>query len=627
MKISKIEKPFGLWTSPVTPAVVSQKLRLENAQFDSDGRTLLWLEGRSDRTVLVAKPMDEASLDLTDQHSLRGSVGYGGGEYTVSGGVVIYAERDGRLYRKPLGYGLARAITPPFGGAAAPALSPDGKWVLYVFSDGKTDLLGLVDSDGGEWPVQLAKGADFYMQPAWHPSGERIAWVEWDHPNMPWDDTRLKLGRLAGTPPRLVEQVTLAEGAGVTAAQPQFSPDGKWLSYIISSGEWEDLVLLNLENGARLMLVHGEGFHLAEPAWVQGMRFHAWNATSQRIYFIRNFAGQSSLWVADLATWRTHQIDTAPYTYVKDLSVSPAADEVAFVASAPGISDRVVRWDGHACRIEARSTAEAIEPAYLAQPVPITWRAPDGMVVHALYFAPSNPRFTSQGLPPAIVYFHGGPTSATWVRFAAEASYFTSRGYAWLDVNYRGSSGYGRTYRNALRGRWGEIDVEDALGAARALAEQGLADPDRLVIRGGSAGGYTVLNALVRHQGVFKAGVNLFGVSNLFDLATDTHKFEERYLDSMVGPLPEAAKKYHDWSPIFHVANLRDPMAVFQGSVDKVVPPAQSEAIVAVLRQKNIPYVYRLYEGEGHGFRKSENIADYLQQTERFLQQQVLFAG
>ena len=194
-------------------------------------------------------------------------------------------------------------------------------------------------------------------------------------------------------------------------------------------------------------------------------------------------------------------------------------------------------------------------------------------------------------------------------------------------MNYRGSSGYGRTYRNALRQRWGETDVEDALGAAQALAEQGLADAKRLVIRGGSAGGYTVLNALVRHPGVFKAGVNLFGVSNLFDLATDTHKFEERYLDSMVGPLPEAAARYHAWSPIFHVANLRDPMAVFQGSVDKVVPPAQSEAIVAVLRQKNIPHIYRLYEGEGHGFRKSENIADMLQQTERFLQQQVLFAA
>lgn len=622
---SKIEKPYGLWSSPVSAALVSQRLRLENPQFDSDGRTLLWLEGRSDRGVLVARPQGEARLDLNDQHSVRAGVGYGGGDYTVSGGVVIYAERDGRLYRRPLGVGQPRPLTPPFGSAAAPALSPDGRWVVYVFSDGKTDLLGLVDSDGAEWPLQLAKGADFYMQPAWHPAGQQLAWVEWDHPNMPWDGTRLMLARLEGTPPRAAEVRLVAGDASTPVSQPQFSPDGRWLSYIIANGEWEDLLLLDLHSRAHRTLIHGQGFHLAEPAWVQGGRYHAWSADSQRIYSVRNFAGCYSLWEVSL-DGAARQVDTAPYTVIRDLSLSPTG-EAAFVASAPGISDRIVRWDGKQLHIEARSTAEAVHPAYLADFQPISWQASDGTTVYGLYAAPSNPRFTSQGLPPAFVHFHGGPTAAVPLRFSAEASYFTSRGYGWLEVNYRGSTGYGRTYREMLRQRWGEIDVEDALGAARALAGQGLADGKRLVIRGGSAGGYTVLNTLVRHPGVFKAGVNLFGVSNLFDLATDTHKFEERYLDSMVGPLPEAAARYHAWSPIFHVANLSDPMAVFQGSVDRVVPPAQSEAIVAVLRQKNIPHIYRLYEGEGHGFRKSENIADMLQQTERFLQQQVLFAA
>ncbi len=622
----KSQKPYGLWPSPVTPAMVSQRRRLENPQFTPDGATLLWLEGRSDRGVLVSQPAGEAPLDLNDQHSLRGSVGYGGGEYTAGPGVVIYAERDGRLYRRPLGFGSPTPITPPFGGVAAPALSPDGKWVVYVFSDGKTDLLGLVDAQGSEWPLQLAKGADFYMQPAWHPGGEHLAWVEWDHPNMPWDGTRLKLARLAGTPPRIAEETLVAGGGDEVVSQPQFSPDGRWLSYLLGSGEWEDLVLLDLQTGARHTLLRGEGFHLAEPAWVQGMRFHAWSPDSTRIYSIRNFAGQSGLWAVALNGAQPARIDTGAYTYIKDLSVS-STGEVAFVASAPTISDRIVRWDGERLQIAARSTAENVDPAYLANFRTISWTAPDGSQVFGLYAPPSNPRWQSPGLPPAFVQFHGGPTSASWARFSAEASYFTSRGYAWLEVNYRGSSGYGRAYRNALRERWGEIDVEDALGAAQALAQQGLADPTRLVIRGGSAGGYTVLNTLVRHPGVFKAGVNLFGVSNLFDLAADTHKFEERYLDSMVGPLPEAAARYQAWSPIYHVGNLSDPMAVFQGSVDKVVPPAQSEAIVAVLRQKGIPYIYRLYEGEGHGFRKSENIADMLQQTERFLQQQVLFAA
>jgi dipeptidyl aminopeptidase/acylaminoacyl peptidase len=248
------------------------------------------------------------------------------------------------------------------------------------------------------------------------------------------------------------------------------------------------------------------------------------------------------------------------------------------------------------------------------------------MQVHGLYYPPTNPNFTAAGLPPAIVYIHGGPTSQSTVRCSAERAYFTSRGYGWLEVNYRGSTGYGRTYQDALRQRWGLADVEDAIGGARALADRGLADASRLIISGGSAGGYTVLNALVRHPGVFKAGVCRYGVSNLFSLAMETHKFEARYNDQLIGPLPEAAGRYHEWSPIFHAENIRDALIVFQGDEDKVVPPNQSESIVEALKQRGVPHVYRLYPGEGHGFRKSESIADYLQQTEQFLQQHVLFA-
>ena len=310
----KTEKPFGLWPSPVTPALISQRLRLENPQFDSDGRTLLWLEGRSDRGVLVARPQGEARLDLNDQHSVRGSVGYGGGEYTVSGGVVIYAERDGRLYRRPLGVGQPNAITPPFGGAAAPAYHRTGNGWCTSTATARRTCWGWWMRRGSEWPVQLVKGADFYMQPAWHPAGEHLAWVEWDHPNMPWDGTRLKLARVAGSPPRVVEETLVAGGAEVTVSQPQFSPDGRWLSYVLGSGEWEDLVLLDLQSGAQHTLLRGDGFHLAEPAWVQGMRFHAWSADSTRIYSIRNFAGQSSLWVVELASGQARQIDTGEYT-------------------------------------------------------------------------------------------------------------------------------------------------------------------------------------------------------------------------------------------------------------------------------------------------------------------------
>jgi dipeptidyl aminopeptidase/acylaminoacyl peptidase len=220
---------------------------------------------------------------------------------------------------------------------------------------------------------------------------------------------------------------------------------------------------------------------------------------------------------------------------------------------------------------------------------------------------------------------HGGPTSARVNSYNADAAYFTTRGYAFLEVNYRGSSGYGRSYMLMLRQKWGLLDTEDAAGAAGALAALGLADPQRIVIMGGSSGGYTVLNALIHFPGVFKAGVNLFGVANLFDILSGTHKFEERYNDSLVGALPEAAARYKEWSPVFHAAQITDPVAIFQGADDKVVPPVQSEQIVAALRANKVPHIYKLYAGEGHGFRKTETIIDFYNNLENFLKQYVLF--
>jgi dipeptidyl aminopeptidase/acylaminoacyl peptidase len=623
---NKTIKPFGLWPSPVSPVMMGQRVRLDNPQYDSDGQTLVWLEGRSDRGVLVAHPAGEGNLDLTDEHSVRAQVGYGGGDFSVAQSMVIFAERgSGRLFRRGLGYDRPRPITPPNGSAASPVLSPDGNWVAYVWSDGKSDLIALVDSEGREWPLKLAHGADFYMQPAWHPSGMMLAWIEWNHPNMPWDGTHLKLGRLAGTPPHCEDEIEIVCSPECSVQQPQFSPDGNWLSFIIESGEWDDLVVHNLASGEQFTLVHGDGFHLSLPAWVQGTRYHGWNSTSQQIYYLRYAGGQASLWVVDLATRQSVQLDTAPYTWLTQLSVSPTAEEVVFCASAPSVPARIVRWNEKGLRIEARSGSETLSPDFLATPQDITFIS-GGTAVHALYYAPTHPAFEGEGLPPAILNVHGGPTSAMALSFNSEAAYYTTRGYAYVELNYRGSTGYGRTYRNLLCERWGEADVEDAANCALDLGARGLADGQRIVIKGGSAGGYTVLNALVHHPGIFKAGVCLFGVSNLFNLAMDTHKFEERYLDSMVGPLPAAAARYHAWSPVFHFSSLRDPIAVFQGKEDKVVPPEQAEEIIKALRHNGVAHIYRLYEGEGHGWRKTETIIDYLQQTERFLQQQVLFS-
>jgi dipeptidyl aminopeptidase/acylaminoacyl peptidase len=286
----------------------------------------------------------------------------------------------------------------------------------------------------------------------------------------------------------------------------------------------------------------------------------------------------------------------------------------------------VVTWEDGRFRIHRFASAERIPPEALSFPQPIQWRAPDGTAVHGLYYPPASPEVRGVGLPPALISIHGGPTSQRVMSYNADAQFFATRGFAYLEVNYRGSTGYGRSYRDALKGKWGLLDVEDAVGGARALAEQGLADPQRQVIIGGSAGGYTVLNALIRHPGFFRAGVCLFGVTNLFTLAAETHKFEAHYLDSLVGPLPEAAERYREWSPIFHADRIRDPVAIFQGEEDRVVPPSQAEAIVEALRRRGVPHFYRLYPGEGHGWRRAETIARFYREVLEFLRQHVLFA-
>ena len=294
------------------------------------------------------------------------------------------------------------------------------------------------------------------------------------------------------------------------------------------------------------------------------------------------------------------------------------------LASSPKIPARLVTIEDGRQVIEKRSSGEAIPEDELPEPRAIEWPAPDGTVVHGLYYPPTSTRFTSEGLPPAIVNIHGGPTSMRSTNFNAEAAYFCTRGYAFLEVNYRGSTGFGRSYMLKMRDKWGLVDTEDAGEAAGALAALGLADPRRIVIMGGSSGGFTVLNALIQFPGVFKAGVNLYGVANLYDLVIGTHKFEQHYNEMLVGVLPEASERYKAWSPVFHADKIKDPVAVFQGEDDRVVPMEHSEQIVATLRANHVPHIYRLYPGEGHGFRKTETIIDFYENLEKFLKLHVL---
>lgn len=624
---------FGLWDSPVSAASLSVALRLSEPCWDTDGKTVAWAEGRSDRGVVVVRELhDDAVRDLTSDISVRAFVGYGGGDFTLAHGAAYFVgQADQRIYRQELRGGKARPITPAFGAAATPVVSPDGKWVAYVHTYEDVDALAIVDSEGTHWPARLSEGRDFYMQPAWHPSGDRLAWVEWDHPQMPWDGTELKLANVVfpeGSLPVCASTSVIAGSSTTAVYQGVFSPDGNSIVYISDETGWGQVYRRDLDTGAVSRLTTGAR-EFGAPAWTQGQRRLSITASgnivavASELGFDRLTLITPSDEVQDLGQFHDG------YDVISHPATNGANESVAFVAAGGTQPPRMVVVELEAmaphARVVRRSDGESIPATALSQPEAVTWTSFDGEEAHGLYYPPVSEHFAASGAPPLVVIVHGGPTSQVTAGWAPASQFFATRGYAVLQPNYRGSTGYGRDYMLKLRESWGIYDVQDAKFGAQAMADRGMADPTRLVIMGGSAGGFTVLQSLVEISGFYKAGICMFGVANQFTLASDTHKFEQRYLDSLLGPLPEAAAVYRDRSPIFHADKITDPLAVFQGEIDRVVPREQSDSIVASLRGRGVPHEYHVYAGEGHGWRKTETIEQFYGAVERFLKQYVLF--
>ena len=630
MNTSKVKRQFGLWESPISPISLGRGITLADVAWDSDG-SLLWREGRSDRGVLVVKTADgHAPRDLNSELSVRAKVGYGGGDFCAGHGNVYFAEAEsGRLYRQPTGVGAAQPLTPAYGAAAAPTLSPDGRWLLFVHTYEGIDRVAVVDSQGKNWPAQLVGGEDFYMQPRWHPNGKQVAWIAWNHANMPWDGTYLRQGKLefpAGALPLISETSTIAGDESTSIFQPEYSPDGRWLAYISDKSGWWQLYLYSLDSGEHRQLTHEAAEH-GLPAWVQGLRTYGFSPDSTRIYFIRNDQGFNSLWELEIETGQIQQVPLeSGYTSLEQIAVAPDG-KLAFLASGGSTPARVILANSSGeVQVMARATSEEIDPESYSPVEAIEWTGMDEKPVYGLFYPAHNPGFEGEGLAPLIVDVHGGPTSQVKAAFLPRVQFFTSRGYAVLEVNYRGSTGYGREYRDALRGNWGIYDVQDSVSGAKYLAAQNRVDAKRVVIMGGSAGGFTVLKAMEDFPGFFKAGICLYGVSNQFTLVADTHKFEARYSDSLLGALPEAADIYRERSPEFYCDRIQDPIAIFQGEIDVVVPRSQSDRVVASLQRRGVPHEYHLYPGEGHGFRKTETIADFYQAVDKFLKQHVIYA-
>ncbi|MDA0232223.1 MAG: prolyl oligopeptidase family serine peptidase, partial [Chloroflexi bacterium] len=441
-----------------------------------------------------------------------------------------------------------------------------------------------------------------------------IAWTAWDHPNMPWDGTELWSATL--NPDATVAfEAQIAGGKDESIIQPEWSPGGL-LHFISDSPGWWNL--FSWRDGAAVNLLP-EKFDAGGASWAFG--FSTCCLLEDGSALVRKSEGATGALVTVApGGGRTGAIDI-PYSDIS--SVQSAGDAVYFIGASPTREPAVVRLDlaSGATTVVKQSSSVTVNPDYISAPEPISFPTTGSAIAHAYFYAPKNRDFQGQPgeLPPLMVICHGGPTSATSASLSLMTQFWTSRGIAVVDVNYRGSTGYGRAYRNALRENWGRYDTDDCIAAADYLATRGLTDRRRTVIRGGSAGGYTTINALTFHK-VFAAGAAYYGIADLSVFLGDTHKFESRYLDSLIGPYPQEKQRYHDRSAINFTDQLSAPMIIFQGLEDKIVPPSQAEIMVKALEEKRIMHAYVPFAGEQHGFRKSENI-------ERALEAELYFYG
>jgi dipeptidyl aminopeptidase/acylaminoacyl peptidase len=615
--------PYGSWSSPIAAETVARAgRRLGFPALAADG-AVWWAEGRPEeggRVALVRRPQGGEVERVTPEGvNVRTRVHeYGGGAWClVEPDLVVFVDfEDQRLYRQRLG-GAPEAISPepPEPGAVRYAdmrPTPDGDAVVCVRErDAEPEPVNEIVSlplDGSAAPQVLASGRDFYSFPRISPDGNWLAWTCWDHPNMPWDGTELWVAPL-GDPG---EERLVAGGREESVFQPEWDRHGR-LHFVSDRNGWWSLYRagdpdaeLSGEEGA-LVQMTDERADYAHPQWLFGGATYGFLA-SGAIVCVRCEGAEERLFLLQPEGWEPADLGL-PFTSFGYPSLSTRGEAVAFAAASPERETAVMVYDAGRAETEVvrTSSEEPVDPAYVSHPRAVEFATGDGEVAYGFYYPPANPEFAApEGeLPPLIVESHGGPTSHATPALDREFLYWTSRGIGVVDVNYRGSSGYGREYRNKLRGTWGVVDNEDCLNAALHLADQGLADRERLAIRGGSAGGYATLCALTFHDG-FAAGASYFGVADAEALAGDTHKFESRYLDLLIGPYPEQADPYRERSPINHVEQLQVPVILFQGLEDKVVPPNQAETMAAALERNGVPHAYLPFEGEQHGFRKAE---------------------
>ena len=620
--------PYGTWKSPISAQTVAEQgLRLGFVALDGDD--VYWLEGRpheGGRNALVKRTANGAIADVTPRdHNVRTRVHeYGGGAFLVSNSIVYYSNfADQRIYRIAASAPRSAPSDPP------EPITPQGQWFYADATiDARRRRLICVREDHtktGHEPITalvaialdgqpsagevIASGYDFYSTPRLSPDGSTLSWLSWRHPQMPWDGTELWVAAVTEKG-GLENPVLIAGGPHESIYQPGWSPDGTLYFASDRTGWWR----LYRARGGEVEPVLREPIDEAEfgrPQWLFGWATWAC-ADARRMAVTCVRRGRWTLATIDTAATAAGTLTTVP-TDLEPLEwLTATSTDAVYVAASPTSAAAVVRTNlatGVTVTLRSSSTL-SLDPGYVSVPEAIEFPTEGGVTAHAFCYPPRNKDFVGlpSDRPPLIVISHGGPTTQTKAMLDLQVQYWTSRGFAVADVNYGGSSGYGREYRERLNARWGIVDVDDNINAAKYLVEQGKADPRRLIIRGGSAGGYTTLAALTFHPEVFKSGASYYGVSDVEALAKDTHKFESRYLDTLIGPYPAAKDVYRARSPIHFIDRLSCALILFQGLEDKVVPPDQSEKMADAVRAKGLPVAYLAFEGEQHGFRKAETI-------------------
>jgi dipeptidyl aminopeptidase/acylaminoacyl peptidase len=613
---------------------------LAEPRLSPDGESVAFVATSGGRAAIVVVAVGGGpEVVVTSDPPPPPTASYGGGtfDWTPAADALVYVGADRLLYHQLVTGGPPRLIVGD-GPVTAPAVSPDGGRVAYV-RDGRHVAVAAL-GEAGPWPIRLSGTPDFAFDPAWSPDGRFVAWHEWDVPAMPWDDSRLMIAPASGARPPV--PVRLGAGSPVAVSQPRFSPDGMALGFLCDAGGSLNLWRADADGSRPAPLVSEEAEH-GGPSWGPGQRSFAWSPDGEQVAFCRNEGGFGRLCLASIDR-------TGPSTSVRELDrgvytgLTWVGDRIVGLRSGARTPDQIVVLDPSAPasdppaavppppaappptrperrRTLARGPVAGFEAAGLVEPEPVTW---EGEMLPGLGTTVHGRLYRADPEGPLLVWVHGGPTGQNQVAFNARTAFFCDRGANVLQVDHRGSTGWGRAYAQALKGEWGRLDVADTAAGMGAAAERGWGDPRRMVPIGASAGGLTVLLLLANHPELCAAGVDLYGVTDLFDLDETTHRFEAHYLRSIVGELPAAASRYRARSPITVASGIAAPLLVLQGAADNVVPRSQSDSLVAAVRAGGGTVEYQVYDGEGHGWSRAEVVEDELDRTWAFLRRFVM---